>query len=175
LSANRSFRRTAHGVHGTLNRPVPEVREPGRSLTPFEDFLEFGLSYGQLRNLFAYPEAHQEWRAQLSAVAGIYLILAEDTGDLYVGSATAEEGIWGRWKQYAKSGHGGNTKLRNLLRTDRRFPKGFRFSLLQMLPKTLARDRLLEYEGRYERKLGTRAVGLNMNGRLGVPHVTAKE
>jgi hypothetical protein len=156
-------RGTRSWVQKSQNRSVVELREPGRSLPPFEDYLEFSLTYEQLQSLFNHPEAHQEWRAQLSAVAGIYLILAETTGHLYVGSATGETGIWGRWKQYCKTGHAGNAKLRQLLRKDKRYPGAFRFSLLQILPKTMARERVLEREIRYKQKLGTRATGLNMN------------
>jgi hypothetical protein len=143
------------------NRPVLELREPGRSLPPFDDYLEFSLGYDQLQDLFGSPEAHHEWRAQLSAVAGIYLILAETTGALYVGSATGERGVWGRWEDYARSGHGGNAKLRKLLAEDKAYPAAFRFSLLQILPKSMARDLVLQREHLYMLKLGSKATGLN--------------
>jgi hypothetical protein len=56
--------------------------------------LEFSLSHRELKELFSNEGAHRDWRASLSAVGGIYLILAEASGDLYVGSAYGEEGIW---------------------------------------------------------------------------------
>ena len=43
------------------------------------------------------------------------------------------------------------------------YPEGFRFSLLQILPKTLTRDEVIKREGLYKLKLGTRAIGLNLN------------
>jgi hypothetical protein len=41
--------------------------------------------------------------------------------------------------------------------------KRVRFSLLQILPKTLTRNEVIKPEGLYKHKLGTRAKGLNLN------------
>lgn len=139
------------------------VLEPGRKLPPFDDYLEFTLTYPELKGLFEHEEAHRDWRASLSAVAGIYLILAQTSGNLYVGSAYGENGIWGRWKNYAATGDGGNVQLRKLMRKDSSYPEQFRFSVLQILPKTMARDEVLQREIKCKHKLGTRAVGLNSN------------
>jgi len=89
--------------------------------------------------------------------------LAEKSGELYVGSASGEGGFWGRWQQYAASGHGGNTLLQDLIRSDPGYPSSFRFSVLQILPKTMAREEILRREAIYKRKLGSRARGLNLN------------
>jgi len=145
------------------NKPVLEVLEPGRKLPPFDDYLEFSLTYPELKALFEHEEAHRDWRVSLSAVAGIYLILAQTSGNLYVGSAYGENGIWGRWKNYAATGDGGNLQLRKLIRKGSSYPEQFRFSVLQILPKTMARDEVLQRETKYKHKLGTRAVGLNSN------------
>jgi hypothetical protein len=82
--------------------------EKGRVLLPFEDYLEFSLPYAQLADLFSNEEAHRDCRVSLAAVAGVYLILAEGSGDLYVGNAYGADGIPGRWRNYAKSEHGCN-------------------------------------------------------------------
>ena len=60
-------------------------------------------------------ENHGGWRAALSSVAGVYLITDSKSGRFYVGSATGKGGIWQRWCQYSKSGHGGNRDLNALL------------------------------------------------------------
>jgi len=145
------------------NKPVLEIKEPGRKLPPFDDYLEFSLTYAQLRDLFTNEEAHRDWRIPLSAVAGVYLILAQASGDLYVGSAYGESGIWGRWRNYAISGDGGNVQLRALIIGNSAYPEQFRFSVLQILPKTMAREEVLRRETLYKGKLGTRATGLNSN------------
>jgi len=156
-------RGTRSWVQKLSSKPLLEIQERGRRLPPFEDYLEFSLTYHELRDLFGNEEAHRDWRASLSAVAGIYLILAEDSGDLYVGSASGQGGIWGRWREYAASGHGGNAKLRELIEQNPAYPARFRFSLLQILPKTMAVDEIRRREGQYKVRFGTRATGLNVN------------
>lgn len=143
------------------NKPVIEITAPGRFLAPFRDYLEFSLSFSELQALFRNEDAHHEWRSRLSAVAGVYLILAEESGEQYVGSATGAEGIWGRWRDYARTGHGGNKLLRTLVDLDKRYPQGLRFSLLQILPKSMSREDVIERETSYKAKLGSRAHGLN--------------
>lgn len=145
------------------NKPVLEITAPGRRLPPFRDYLEFDLSYEELTELYRNEDAHREWRSRLSAVAGVYLILAETTGQLYVGSATGAEGIWGRWREYAKTGHGNNELLKELIAPDGPYPKAFRFSILQIVPKSMTREDVIEREARLKAKLGCLAHGLNLN------------
>jgi len=159
-------RATRSWVQAPTNKRVLEIREPGRYLPPFEDYLEFSLSFSQLRDLFENEEAHREWRARLSAVGGIYLILAEKSGEMYVGSASGDGGFWGRWRQYAATGHGGNALLKKLMKRDPTYPHAFRYSVLQILPKTMAREEILQREAIYKVKLGSRATGLNLNCRV---------
>jgi hypothetical protein len=143
------------------NKRVIEVLPRGRKLEPFSDYLDFTLTFSQLRELVAAKTAHRDWFASLSAVAGVYLVLAQTTGHQYVGSAYGLGGIWSRWAQYAASGHGGNVLLKKYLKTDSRYPEAFRFSVLQVLPKTTTPREVIGWETRYKQKLGSRATGLN--------------
>lgn len=143
------------------NYPVVEMFPKGRVLQPFTDYLDFSLSFNELTDLVNNANAHRDWVSSLSAVAGVYLILAQSTGQQYVGSAYGLEGIWGRWCQYAASGHGGNVKLRALLDSDSAYPNKFRFSILQVLPKTTTATEVIRWESLYKAKLGSRATGLN--------------
>jgi len=145
------------------NKPVLEITAPGRTLPPFSDYPEFSISYNELLDLYRDEDAHREWRARLSAVAGVYMILAEGSGELYIGSATGAEGIWGRWRDYAKSGHGNNELLRQLIASNRRYPEALRFSILQIVPKSMSREDVIEREARFKTKLGSRAYGFNLN------------
>jgi hypothetical protein len=122
------------------NKPVLELLPDGRRFPIFDDYLEFTVTHCQLTELYKHEDAHRDWRARLEAIAGVYLILAETTGNLYVGSAYGAAGVWGRWEQYARTGHGGNKLLSELIARDPDYPGRFRFSLLQILPKTLARE-----------------------------------
>jgi hypothetical protein len=53
--------------------------------------------------------------------------------------------------------------LRDLIAQDPADPNQFRFSVLQIVPKTMARDEVVRREALYKRKLGTRALGLNLH------------
>ncbi len=143
------------------NKLVVEIYPRGRALSPFTDYLDFSLNFEQLTDLMNSPQAHRDWHASLSAVSGVYVILAEQSGKQYVGSAYGTGGIWSRWEQYATTGHGGNLKLIELLKSDSRYPKGFRYSILQVLPKTTTKDEVIRWEERYKVKLGSRVTGLN--------------
>lgn len=149
------------------NKPVIEVFPKGRRLPPFSDYLDFTLSHDELKYLFSQPKAHRDWQSSLSAVAGVYLILSQDTGAQYVGSAYGSEGIWGRWQQYAANGHGSNVMLRELVETDERYPEAFQYSLLQVLPKSTTPAEVIRWENQYKMKLGSRAIGLNQAERRG--------
>ncbi len=147
------------------NKSVIEVLPKGRALEPFSDYLDFTLSHHELKCLFSQPTAHRDWQSSLSAVAGVYLILAQHTGDQYVGSAYGSEGIWGRWQHYASNGHGNNVMLRDLVGQDDRYPDSFRYSVLQVLPKTTTPAEVIRWENQYKMKLGSRAIGHNQSER----------
>lgn len=147
----------------TTNKEVLEIRSPGSSLAVFKDYLSFTLTFSELCELFRAPEANADWRARLSSVAGIYLVLATRSGHQYIGSATGAGGIWARWEDYAKNGHGGNAELMKLVQAGEGYPESFTFSILQGLPLTTARAEVIELEKFYKEKLGSRATGLNRN------------
>ena len=144
------------------NRPVVELYPQGRKLLPFADYLDFTLSYRQLCELTSKPKAHRDWHASLSVVSGIYMILAENSGEQYVGSAYGLDGIWGRWLQYATNGHGGNNLLKQLTQHSDEYPEKFRFSILQVLPRTTKKSEVIRWESIFKRKLGSRSFGLNL-------------
>ena len=145
------------------NKEVVQIDPAGRFLAPFSDYLDFSLSHHELRRLLDEPSAHRDWRASLSAVAGVYLILDEVEGRQYVGSAYGADGFWGRWSDYASNGHGGNKYLKKIVECSEDYPKRFRFSILQVLPKSTKAKEVIRWETRFKRKLGCRATGLNSN------------
>lgn len=145
------------------DKPVYEIRPSGRSLPSFKDYLDFTLTFDELRSLHTHPGANADWRARLSAVAGVYLIVATTTGKQYVGSASGAAGIWGRWASYAADGHAGNVLLRKLIGSDTNYPQAFAYSLLQIVPRSYTRHEVLRLEKRYKAKLGKRAIDLNGN------------
>lgn len=143
-------------------KAVVEIRAPGRGVD-FPGYDDVFLSFSQLAEIIEHPEANPSWHSALSAVAGIYLILDEGSGNQYVGAAWGEEGLLGRWKSYAATLHGGNKLLRAMLDQDPEGYRRFRFSILRTLPRTMTPTQVQEIEGLYKRMLGTRAFGLNGN------------
>ena len=118
---------------------------------PFPGFLDFRE---RLNRLAAVPVS---WRAALSAISGIYLFTHPDTGKHYVGSAQGAGGFWGRWEQYAASGHGGANECKI-------FPlpiiKSPCWKWLHCPPApTFSR----KWRGAGKQKLLTRKFGLNAN------------
>ena len=86
------------------------------------------------------------------------------TGKHYVGSASGlEGGIWGRWSEYARTKHGGNKRLVELIAADPDYCYNFQYSILEVFPIKRDRQEILEYEQLYKRKLYSIPFGLNDN------------
>jgi len=104
------------------------------------------------------------WRAALSAVSGVYVIADRQTGKLYVGSATAGEGIWSRWCAYSRTGHGGNLELVALLeREGREYAEHFQFGVLETADLRASTEDILARESYWKELLQSRAHGYNSN------------
>lgn len=136
---------------------------PSGYVRPFTGYLDFILTYDELCDIITRPDANSEWRTMLRGVAGVYLIVDSRTGMQYVGSAYGKQGIWGRWEQYAKTGHGHNAKLVALHTEEIGCARHFRFSILRTLAKTLTSKEVIAQEALFKKKLGSRAFGLNSN------------
>jgi hypothetical protein len=143
-------------------KPVVEILPEGRR-KPFPGYLDFVLTYADLKTICENPSSNKDWHKALAAVAGIYIIVEETSGLQYIGSAYGKDGILGRWMTYARTGHGGNNELKKVLAEGRCAKANLRFSILRTLPKTLTMTEVVEHESQYKEKLGTRAFGLNLN------------
>ena len=104
------------------------------------------------------------WKHKLTACNCIYVISDSKTGKLYVGSTYNLDGIWGRWKEYANTGHGGNVELIKLLGEDPNYAKdNFTWSILQTLPLKINEKEAVRIETLWKDKLGREACKLNKN------------
>lgn len=110
-----------------------------------------------------FKNQRNDWKTALSSVNGIYAICDRSNGKTYIGSASGTESIWGRWACYIGDGHGGNVKLRKLIKE-----KGidyarvnFRFSILEIMEK--ANPSVIEREVHWKNALATREHGYNDN------------
>jgi hypothetical protein len=140
-------------VHAVTAEPV--------RLDEFPGFKTVDISFEDLDYLVR--SGTTSWRTALGSVAGVYLISDTLTGKLYVGSATGEGGIWGRWCQYV-DGHGHNVELKKLVGTegiDR--AKHYRFSVLEIADTHASSGEVLEREAHWKRVLLTRIHGWNAN------------
>lgn len=143
-------------------KEVFEMRPPG-SVGPFPGYLDLILKFDKLCEIVNNPDSNREWHTALSAVAGVYLIVDKE-GNQYIGSAYGENGIIGRWAQYAKNRHGNNKKLKKLLRKHKStYAENFSFSVLETLPKNWTNQEVIAHENIWKDKLGSRAFGLNLN------------
>lgn len=144
------------------DKPVVEILPLGR-IKPFPGYLDFVLSFDELKDMAMHSDSNRIWHQMLASVAGIYLITDNQTGQHYVGSAYGKEGILGRWKTYVQNGHGGNTELQALLAIDVNRKKDFSYTVLRTLPTTLTQKEVIAKEQLYKLKLGSRVYGLNLN------------
>lgn len=136
---------------------------PSGYVKEFPGFDDLILTFDELHTIVNSPDSNRIWHTMLSSVAGVYLITDMTNGSQYVGSASGEQGIMGRWRGYADSPHGGNIKLMSLLQVDPNRYKNFQYSILRTLPKSLTRTEVIGFEQKYKQKLGSRAFGLNGN------------
>ena len=136
-------------------------------ITPGFDYIFPGysnviLNYSQLQDIIIKNE-YPEWKRMLSSVNCIYVITDQSTGNNYIGSTYNREGIWQRWKVYAKTGHGNNKILKELCLSDNKYANNFSWSILEILPLGISNNEAIAIESLYKKKLGTRAYGLNQN------------
>lgn len=151
--------------HQWIDSNPKEVVEilPQGYLGEFPGLLNFILDFAELKQLGENIDANREWHVNLSSINGIYLILDKKSGNQYIGSACGEDGIWQRWREYSKTGHGGNQLLLSLCLNDPAYHKNFQFTILQSLPSNMPNKDVIAVEQLYKEKLGTRVFGLNQN------------
>ena len=146
---------TAHGGRAWSQwwkqvKPIVELRAAPIE-SPFPGFQTFQCLSEEVELL---PSS---WQQVLSAVCGIYLLVCRESGVQYVGSAYGEQGLYGRWLNYARTGHGGNVLLK------KRKANRFHISILEVVSSAVSVSELIQREQQWKAKLGTRAFGLNAN------------
>jgi hypothetical protein len=152
----------AQWLHRKGNKEISELLPPNYVMD-FRGFYDFTLSHDQLVQMVNNPQSNREWLRMLSSVSGVYLLLDQESGEQYVGSAYGTGGIWARWRCYARNPCGGNVRLKALLAKYPDRYKRFQFSVLRVLEPGAPKDAVLEHEQWAKRKLGCRAFGLNGN------------
>lgn len=145
------------------NREVVEIL-PKNYVGEFSGYENLILTYHELQTIISDSVGNRVWHQHLSSVAAVYLILDRKTGTQYVGSAYGNQGLWGRWAEYAANPSGGDRLLEELLtKYGQQHSENFQFSVLRVLQRRTPADHVIQYEQIEKLKLGTRAFGLNVN------------
>ncbi len=129
--------------------PIQAIHPESILVPSMPAWRELVLDWEQLGSL---PSS---WADRLCQWRGIYLIQDKTDGKNYVGSASGEQNIFGRWLQHRAGGDA--VKLRERNSSD------FLFSILQILEHDLPSGEVVDIENMWKTRLHTRSSGLNVN------------
>lgn len=149
-------------VETILRRPYYELADK------FPGYENVDLSWKGLRRALKNPS----WRTALENQKGVYLITDIKTNKRYVGSASGDGGILGRWQIYAgvnmgrnreDAYNGGNKELKEL--SDDYIKDNFRYSILDVFSMKTSSEIILARESWWKNILMTRndSFGYNDN------------
>ena len=129
----------------------------------FNGYENVNLSFMKLTQIIK-DQGTNSWKRALENMNGIYLITDYKNGKQYVGSAFGDYGLWGRWRDYVDTYHGGNKKLIDLRKKNgvTYFKQNLHFSLLETIPKSNS-SYILDRETHWKNILQTRKHGYNEN------------
>jgi hypothetical protein len=132
--------------------PVVAILRESELVQPMPRWDNLSLTWRDLSDLpKSWRDGIRQWRA-------IYYIWDVTDRKGYVGSAYGEENLLGRWRTYAKSGHGDNRLLRE------RDPEDFTFTILELVSPAMDSEDVIRRESTWKKRLHTRAPhGLNDN------------
>jgi len=141
---------------------VSEVRPERMAIEDFPGYTNVLVPHRVLKIVVDHSEA--SWRAALSSVKGVYLIIDTATGKSYIGSATADGGIWQRWSAYARTGHGGNFELKALLaKRGIGYADNFQYAVLETADSHASKEYIEAREAHWKDALLSREFGYNAN------------
>ena len=152
-SAGIAFVQYVKRKRSPVRFPIHAIYEENRFVNPRQmpNWRELVLSWDELSTL---PDA---WAKSLAETRGVYFIFDVSNRKGYVGAAYGRDNLLGRWKNYAKTGHGENEQLKE------RDPKNFRFSILQRCSPDASETEVQRLEGTWKIRLHTREFGMNGN------------
>lgn len=153
----RNFRQSYCCLENYVDQlEVLEIRRDKYSL-PFPGYDKVTVSW---EDLFTVINT-DSWKTALQNLKGVYLITDIPNGKQYVGSATGDEMIWGRWKNYIDTGHGGNKELKKFKKSY--IQENFQYSILDVYKPNTPDEFILEREKWWKNALKTREFGYNRN------------
>ena len=118
------------------------------------------LTYMELKSIL--DRGKKDWIGALENQKAVYLITDNETGQMYVGSATSDNGmLLQRWQNYIKNGHGNNKELKKL--DFEHIQNCFSYSILENYNAKTDDSVILEREQWWKKVLQTRKFGYNDN------------
>lgn len=122
------------------------------------------ISHKKLESILNHKKS--DWISALKNQKAVYLITDTNNGKLYVGSATAAEGmLLQRWSNYVADGHGGNSQLKNLVKNYGfdYVKKNFQYSILENYNAKVDDSVILRRESWWKEALKSKTFGYNDN------------
>lgn len=163
-------------------RDIEKIKEniKVKEILPYP-YYKLGLEFpGYNRVRVSFKELENElkhsvkWQERLKAVKGVYLITDKSNGKLYVGSASGEDGIYGRFKTYIEKGYDKNELERGEYPNERfqelvikegkeYLRKNFQYSILETFILDTERDEIIAREQYWKKVLKSKEFGYNAN------------
>ncbi|CAM8328993.1 MULTISPECIES: GIY-YIG nuclease family protein [Klebsiella] len=162
VSLSRPRIHVLYGERLAGKMPIVEIAPVCLSFGEFPGYKNVVLTRATLGTIIR--QELDSWKTALSIVKGIYLLTDVDGGKLYVGQANGKDGIWGRWKTYFDTGHGGNAGLIEAFGAfDEERLKRVTFSILEIMDINSDADEIGLRESHWKRILLSRSIGHNRN------------
>lgn len=143
---------------------LSEILKEEYSGQEFCGYEQINHGFNTLEHIF--QTGKQDWKAALTNIKGVYVIMDKSNGKKYVGSAYGDAGIWSRWSCYMGNGHGHNDELTKLVKTQGRqyARENFQFSLLEYRPMKTDDKEIIARENYWKEALLSRGkFGYNKN------------
>ena len=161
-NTNKSMGRTFESVMQELE--VLEILNDKFTGDEFPGYENVRLTYSQLKVII--DRKTPGWISALENQKAVYLITDTKTGRLYVGSATAQQGmLLQRWSEYVSNGHGGNAGLKDIVEKHgfNYVKEYFQYSILENYNARMDDGYILKRETWWKDTLKSREFGLNKN------------
>jgi hypothetical protein len=151
----QNLNRKASSVIGECR--VQEILSDDFNNDVFPGYENVRLSWPELSTVIS----KDNWSTALQNQKGIYLVTDKSNGKMYVGSASGEQMLLGRWESYVNNGHGNNVGLKEL--SFEYIKTNFEYSILDIFKSTTDEKLILKRESWWKNTLKTRQFGYNRN------------
>ena len=143
----------------------PEVYElaPSTKLGKFPGYNNVRITHKDLQTIIKMEAP--EWKNALSCVKGVYCITDKSTGQLYIGSASGNDGgIWQRWSAYANVNNltGGNKTFEELKKSGADYIiDNFQYAILEIFDIRTKSEDIIHREEYWKKVFQSVSFGMN--------------